>query len=248
MRYHGLLLAGGMGRRLRTVTEGVPKAMVKVGHRTLAEHNLSRLLDVGVEHVVIVVGPSAEGVVGLLAGGVHGDKIDFVRQEDPLGTAHAVVIAREALRSEPFVLCYADNYTPYRLHSLLGVHEKQKNTVTLALFHAEDPTRHGIMQVEGTRIVDIVERPIDPVGDLAFAGMGVFESDIYDAAEGVRQSESGEYYLTDALMDLVRAGKSVGFDILTCPRVNVNSPADLERAWYYELSLHPFAGTASEET
>jgi len=66
------------------------------------------------------------------------------------------------------------------------------------------------------------------------------ESDIYDAVENVRRSESGEYYLTDAVMDLVRAGKPVGFDVLSCMRVNINSPAELERAWNYVLA-HPTA-------
>jgi glucose-1-phosphate thymidylyltransferase len=230
MRYHGLLLAAGKGARLGSSSEAIPKALVRVGHETLIEHNLKRLVDAGLEHIVAVVGFQADAVVAHLAGSPHRDRVEFVRQEEPLGTGHAVAVSRGTLRSEPFVLCYGDNYTPYRLDALIRVHEEQRNAVTLALFHAEDPTRHGIMQVEGPRIVSIVERPKKPVGNLAFAGMGVFESDIYDAVQNVRQSDSGEYYLTDAIMDLVHAGRVVGFDVLSSWRVNVNSLADLERA------------------
>ncbi|KPL01469.1 MAG: hypothetical protein AMK75_04790 [Planctomycetes bacterium SM23_65] len=240
MRYHGLLLAAGKGTRLASKAEGIPKAVVKVGEETLVEQNLGRLAELGLEHIVVVVGYMAEVVIDHLADNPHREKVEFVRQEEALGTGHAVAISRGALHDEPFVLCYCDNFTPYRLPPLLEVHEDQHNTVTFALFRAEDPSRHGIMQVEGDRIVNIVERPTEPVGNLAFAGMGVFESDIYDAVENVRRSESGEYYLTDAVMDLVRAGKPVGFDVLSCMRVNINSPAELERAWNYVLA-HPTA-------
>jgi len=233
MRYHGLLLAAGKGKRLSSNAEGVCKALVKVGCETLVQHNLNRLVDVGLEHIIVVVGYQADAVIDHLTAGPHGQRLEFVRQEEALGTGHAVAISRQALKSEPFVLCYCDNYTPYRVGPLLTVHEEQKNTVTLALFHAKDPTRHGIIQVEGRRIVSVVERPTAPVGNLAFAGMGVFESDIFDTVEKVRRSDSGEYYLTDAVMNLVSAGHAVGFDVLSCFRVNVNSAADLESAWHH---------------
>ncbi|HUV38478.1 MAG TPA: sugar phosphate nucleotidyltransferase [Planctomycetota bacterium] len=233
MRYHGLLLAAGKGTRLGNHAEDVPKALVRVGDETLVEHNLNRLLALGLEHVVVVIGHLADRVVDHLADHPHRDRIEFVEQTEPLGTGHAVSICRDALRAEPFVLCYCDNFTPYRLDPLIREHETRHHVVTLALYHCTDPTRHGIAQVEDGRIVDMVERPEHPVGDLAFAGMGVFESEIYDAVAAVRRSASGEYYLTDAVMDLIRAGRTVGCDVLDCMRVNVNSRAELEAARDY---------------
>ena len=238
MRYHGLLLAAGRGTRLGEHADGVPKALVRVGEETLVGHNLTRLLNLGLEHVVIVVGYLAEMVVDALADHPQRDRITFVRQDEALGTGHAVGISREALGGEPFVLCYCDNYTPYRLDPLLAAHETQHNAVTFAVYACEDPRNHGIMQVEGDRVIDIVERPTDPIGNLAFAGMGVFESDVYDAVASVHRSDAGEYYLTDAVMDLIRAGRPVGYDVLRCVRVNVNSPAQLERAWNFVLAAN----------
>ena len=137
--------------------------------------------------------------------------------------------------SGPFLLAYCDNYTPYRLDPLIAAHESQGNVVTLACFRAEDPSRHGILQLSGSRVVNIVERPKEPAGNLAFAGMGAFEPDIYAAVDKVRRADSGEYYLTDAIMDLVREGKPVGVDVLDCFRVNINSPSELEKAWMFAL-------------
>jgi len=236
VRYRGLLLAAGRGTRLGEHANGVPKALVKVGDETLVEHNLRRLVALGLDHIVIVVGHLAERVVEALSHHPHRDRITFVHQDEALGTGHAVAISRDALADDPFVLCYCDNFTPYRLDPLVAVHESQHNVATLAVFHAEDPRNHGILQVEDTRVVDIIERPAHPVGDLAFAGMGVFEPDVYDAVAAVHRSASGEYYLTDAVMDLVKAGRPVGYDVLTCMRVNINSPAQLERAWDFILT------------
>jgi glucose-1-phosphate thymidylyltransferase len=115
----------------------------------------------------------------------------------------------------------------------MDVHLAQGNTVSFACFRAAEPSRHGIMEVKGDRIVRIVERPKEEMGNLAFAGMAVFETPIYDAVEKVRRSEKGEYYLTDAVMDLVKAGHRVGYDVLDVLRVNVNSPEELERAREY---------------
>jgi dTDP-glucose pyrophosphorylase len=235
MRYHGLLLAAGKGTRLGEHAEGAPKALVKIGPETLVEHNLRRLVELGLKRVVVVVGFMGDRVRAHLAQSPWRERIEFVEQTETLGTGHAVSISRAALRSEPFVLCYCDNFTPYRLDPLVRAHESQHNAVTLACFRAEDPSRHGILQLEGGRIVNIVERPKEPVGNLAFAGMGVFECDIYDAVEKVRRSDSGEYYLTDAVMDLIRDGRRAGVDVLDCFRVNINSPAELEKAWEFVL-------------
>jgi glucose-1-phosphate thymidylyltransferase len=227
---HGLLLAAGRGTRLSRGGNDVPKALVRVGDETLVEHNLRRLVEAGIEHVAVVVGHLAGMVVEHLDAGPYARCVEYVTQAEPLGTGHAVSISREALRGEPFVMCYCDNYTPYRLDALLAAHRRTASVATLAVFHAENPSSHGILQVEGERVVKVVERPREPVGDLAFAGMAVFEREIYDAAASVRRSDKGEYYLTDAVDDLVRAGRPVGYDVLDCLRININSPEQLDRA------------------
>ena len=237
MRYRGLLLAAGRGTRLAEKSDGAPKALVKVGSETLVDHNLRRLIEAGVERVVVVVGFMAERVKEHLARSPWAGRIDFVEQTETLGTGHAVAISRAALGGGPFLLCYCDNYTPYRLEPLVRSHESGGRVVTLACFKAEDPTRHGILQVEGGRVVNIVERPKTFIGDLAFAGMGAFEPEIFDAVDAVKRSAGGEYFLTDAIMDLVRAGvRPVGVDVLDCFRVNINSPIELEKAWVFALA------------
>ena len=225
----GLLLAAGQGKRIRGYSHH-PKALVPVSGRPLIEYNLDMMLSAGLDRIITVIGHRGEEVVDHLAGTPYAAHLEYVHQEQQLGTAHAVLIAREALRSQPFLLCYCDNFTGYDLSKLITKHEIGRKTITLGLFHALDPTRHGIMEVINGTVVSLEERPKHPKSDLAFAGMGCFESDIYEAAQKVHKSPKGEYYLTDAVMDLIRQGKPVGYAELDSYRVNINTPDDVKAA------------------
>lgn len=229
MALTGLLLAAGQGKRIQGYSNH-PKALVPVNGKPLIEYNLDMMLAAGIERIVIVTGHRGEEVVRYLAGTRYAPHLGYVHQQEQLGTGHAVKIAREVLEGKPFVLCYCDNFTGYDLGKLIGAHARGREAVTLALFHAADPTRHGIMEISDGRVVNLVERPEHPKSDLAFAGMGCFESDIYDAVNRVKVSSKGEYYLTDAVMDLIRQGKAVGYAELDSYRVNINTPEDVVAA------------------
>jgi glucose-1-phosphate thymidylyltransferase len=112
----------------------------------------------------------------------------------------------------------------------LREHQERKNTATLALFRAQEPKKHGIAETQGRKIVSIVEKPENPNGNLAFAGMAIFEPEIFPALEQVNLSCEGEYYLTDAINILIRQGKKVGYTVLSGGRVNVNNLKELEQA------------------
>ena len=229
MALSGLLLAAGQGKRIQGYSNH-PKALVPVHGRALIEYNLDMMLSVGIERIVTVIGHRGEEVVDYLAETPYAAHLEYVQQEERLGTAHAVRIAEEALGSEPFVLCYCDNFTGYDLDRLIRKHRQSDKVVTLALFHAANPTRHGIMEVMNGTVVSLEERPERPRSDLAFAGMACFEPDIYEAVRRVKISPKGEYYLTDAVMDLISQGKLVGYAELDCYRININTPADIKAA------------------
>lgn len=229
MALTGLLLAAGQGKRIRGYSDH-PKALVPVNGRPLIEYNLDMMLAAGISRIVTVIGHRGEEVIRHLSGTRYGPHLEYVSQEEQLGTAHAVRIAEPALGSGPFVLCYCDNFTGYDLSKLTARHLKERRVVTLALYHAPDPTHHGIMEVVNGNVVSLEERPVHPKSDLAFAGMGCFESDVYEAVRKVKMSPKGEYYLTDAVMDLIRQGKAVGYAELDCFRVNINTPEDVAAA------------------
>lgn len=240
MSLQGLLLAAGKGKRIQGYTDR-PKALVPVRGRALIEYNLELMLGAGVDRIVTVIGHRGDEVVEHLSHTPFAPHLVYVQQTEQLGTAHAVAIAQEALGSAPFLLCYCDNFTGYDLGKLVAKHRTGGKTVTLALFHAANPSRHGIMELVNGQVVNIEERPAHPKSDLAFAGMGCFEPDIYPAVRQVKVSAKGEYYLTDAVMDLIRQGRPVGYAELDSFRVNINTPEDVELVLTF-LREHPASG------
>lgn len=222
----GLLLAAGQGKRISGYSSH-PKALVPVNGKPLIEYNLDMMIAAGVERIVVVIGHRGEEVVKHLSGTAYAGRLEYVKQEKQLGTGDAVKIAQKALESKPFVLCYCDNFTGYELKKLISRHREGGKVVTLGLFHAANPSRHGIMEVVDGRVVNLEERPEHPKSDLAFAGIGCFEREIYEAVSQVKISAKGEYYLTDAVMDLIRQGKQVGYAEVDSYRVNINTPEDV---------------------
>jgi len=228
-RYKGLILAAGEGTRIVNDIP-LPKALIEINGETLLMHNMKRLLAADIREVVVAVGCRAEQVISFLLGQDLGINLRFVHQRERLGTAHAVKISKEILGDDPFVLIYVDNFTNYGLDHLIKEHEEIGNIATLALFRAPEPRKHGIAEIEDRRLLKIVEKPENPTSNLAFAGMAIFEKEIFSATQKVNLSPKGEYYLTDAINILAEEGHRVGFTILSRWRINVNTLDEFERA------------------
>jgi len=228
-KYKGLILAAGEG--IRIVKEiPLPKALLEINGETLLMHNIKKLLAVNIGEIVVAVGCRAQEIITFLLEQDLGLTLRFVHQKERLGTAHALKIAKEILGSHAFILIYGDNFTNYGLEHLIKEHEEMGNIATLALFRAQEPKKHGIAQIEHRRLVKIVEKPENPTSNLAFAGMAVFEKEIFPATQKVKLSPEGEYYLTDAINILTREGQRVGYTILSGWRVNVNTLEELRKA------------------
>ena len=236
-RYKGLILAAGEGKRI-SLDITLPKALLEINGETLLMHNLKKLLAANISEAVVAVGCKAAEVIRYSLEQDLSISLRFVHQTERLGTAHAVKAAKDILEDHPFILLYVDNFTDCGLESLLREHEERKNTATLALFRAEEPKKHGIAETQGRSVLKIVEKPEDPVTNLAFAGMAVFEKEIFPVLEEVKPSPKGEYYLTDAINILIRKGQKVGYTLLSGWRVNVNTLKEFKKA--QRLAAFPF--------
>ena len=190
-KYKGLILAAGEGTRIVNDIP-LPKALLEINGETLLMHNMRKLLAVNIREVVVAVGCRAQEVTRFLLEQELGINLRFVHQRERLGTAHAVKISKEILGDNPFVLIYVDNFTNYGLDHLIKEHEEIGNIATLALFRAPEPKKHGIAQIEDRRLLKIVEKPENPMSNLAFAGMAVFEKEIFPATRKVKLSPQGE--------------------------------------------------------
>ena len=223
-----VILAAGRGTRLHPLTATRPKVLVPIAGKPLLQHNIERVARSGVEDIIIVVGEDEEPIRRALRDGSHlGVRLRYVRQWEPLGTAHATRCALPLLDGDPFLLTFGDNMTPFDLGALLAQHDGEGHVATLCLKRAADPTRHGVVELRDHHVVGLEEKPEHPKSDLTMAGMYVFEPTVLEAASRTRLSDKGEYYIPDTIQLLIGEGHEVGYVECTDWRTNVNTPEEM---------------------
>ena len=180
-----MLLAAGLGTRLRPLTADRPKCMVLVGGREVILRNIDWLHSNGVDDIVINLHHHAETVVDTVGdGSALGVSVVYSREPELLGTAGGVLAARPLIGEETFLVVYADNLFDLRLGSLVAEHRASGATATMALLERDDVSSSGVaLMTEDGWITEFQEKP--RVGTershWVNAGLLVCEPTVYDA-------------------------------------------------------------------
>jgi len=172
-----VILVGGFGTRLRPLTERVPKAMLPIANRPFLEHQLEHLAAHGVDRVILSCGYQPDAIRAHF-----GDRVEYVVEDEPLGTGGAIAHAARGL-TETFVACNGDVLTDLDLTALAARHRERGARMTLALHPVEDPSRYGVVVTDAAGAVTrFVEKP--PPGtapsDTINAGTYVVEPDVLE--------------------------------------------------------------------
>ncbi|MCW5938264.1 MAG: NTP transferase domain-containing protein [Fimbriimonadaceae bacterium] len=206
----GVVLAAGKGTRLYPITKVVAKPLLPIANRMTLEYAFDRLKECGISEVCVVVGENEEQLRRALGdGSAFGLRLDYVRQPEAKGLAHAVGFAKDFVGGDDFVLylgdaMYGDSLKPHVDRF------KESGCANLNLVKpVDDPRRFGVANVDGERIVKLVEKPQNPESNLAMAGMYVFGPQIWDVLPGLQPSARGEYEITDAIQALIDRGETV---------------------------------------
>lgn len=231
----GVILAAGEGVRLLPLTSNRPKPMLPIAGKPLLQYNLDQLATAGVRRASVLISPRGDAIQRHFGHSHRGMRLDYLVQDEPRGTGHALRILRDAVGNEPFFCIFGDNITTWPVGRLEGSHLAMHAAATLALFHAKDPRRHGVVELDERVIRRIVERPEHPPSDLASAGMFIFEPVIFEALDHIEPTARGELELPDAVQHLISRGLTVTYEVLDEWRLNVNAPADLLEANHYML-------------
>lgn len=207
----GVILAAGKGTRLYPVTHVIAKPLLPMANRPTLHYAFDRLKELGITDICLVVGQSNEGQMraALGDGSEFGIKLTYVRQDDPKGLAHAVGFAKEFVGDDTFVLYLGDAV----YGSGFAEHAKKFTESGAANLNivkpVEDPRRFGVANVEGDRIVKLVEKPQNPESNLAMAGMYFFGPALWEVLPDLQPSARGEYEITDAIQMLIDRGHLV---------------------------------------
>jgi glucose-1-phosphate thymidylyltransferase len=206
-----LVLAGGSGRRLRPITTTWAKQLLPVANKPVLFYGLEALRDAGITETGLVVGetePAIRAAVG--DGSAFGLDVAYLRQEAPLGLAHAVLIARDYLGEDDFVMYLGDNFIVGGITSLVGEFRRSRPDAQIMLTQVPDPREFGVAELDETgEVVRLTEKPREPKSDLALVGVYIFTAAVHDAVRQLKPSWRGELEITEAIQWLVDHGRTV---------------------------------------
>jgi mannose-1-phosphate guanylyltransferase len=206
------LLAAGVGSRLRPITDTVPKCMVVIDERPLLDIWLEALAQAGADEVLINLHHLPNVVRSHLAARTAPPAVKTVHEPELLGSAGTLLANRKWIEGEEFFLaCYADNLTDFDLRSLVTAHRAHDALATLAVFHSDNPSAVGVVEVDQSgRVVGFTEKPSEPVSNLANAGMYAFQPGVLDEIDGMPPKDIG-YDLLPRLVGRARTVPVEGY-------------------------------------
>ncbi|MGI0067481.1 MAG: sugar phosphate nucleotidyltransferase [Thermoplasmata archaeon] len=206
-----LLLIGGLGTRLRPVTEAVPKQLIPIAGKPILYH-LFDLLPAGIEEVVLAMGYRAEQVAEYVRAHPPGFPVRSVVESAPLGSGGAMRFAGERI-SDPFYLLNTDVVAAADLPALEALRVKRSALGVMALASVEDTRPYGVAALDGDRITRFVEKP--PLGDAPSnwinAGISVWRREVLDAIPAERALSFEKEILPGLLDRGIYGHRLVGF-------------------------------------
>jgi glucose-1-phosphate thymidylyltransferase len=225
----GLILAGGAGTRLRPITHTSAKQLVPIANKPIIFYGIEQLAAAGIKDIGIVTGDTGSEIRAAVGDGSQfGVEVTYIEQDAPRGLAHCVLIARDFLGEDDFVVYLGDNMLQDDLRTFvdrfhaardrqpeLGEEAGATPEAQILLAHVDDPRNFGVVELDVRgEIVRLIEKPAVPPSDLALVGVYLFSAAIHEAVRSIEPSARGELEITDAIQRLLDEGYSVRHEIL----------------------------------
>jgi glucose-1-phosphate thymidylyltransferase len=212
-----LVLSGGAGSRLRPITHTSAKQLLPVANKPVLFYGLEAIGEAGITDVGIVVGetaPAIQQAVG--SGSAFGLEVTYIKQDAPRGLAHAVLIARDFLGDDDFVMYLGDNFIVGGIVSLVGEFKSGRPDAQIMLTGVPDPRQFGVAELDaGGEVVRLEEKPDRPKSDLALVGVYIFTPAVHEAVSHLKPSWRGELEITEAIQWLIDNGRTVRSTTIT---------------------------------
>ncbi|MFA5128163.1 MAG: nucleotidyltransferase family protein [Patescibacteria group bacterium] len=154
-----IILAGGLGTRLRPLTNDTPKPLLPIQGRPIMEHAILNLKRHGIEDVILSIGYLSEKIKNYFGAGEKlGVNLSYFVETEPLGTGGAIKSAAAGI-DEPVFVIWGDNLMDVNYTELMEVFLKYQKTLAMVLTPREDVEHFGVAKLEGDRVVAFVEKP-----------------------------------------------------------------------------------------
>ncbi len=271
--------AAGLGTRFLPATKAQPKEMLPLVDKPIIQYGVEEAVASGVENIIIVTGRGKNAIEDhfdvsieletFLEARGKADLIEeirkvsammnvsYVRQGEPLGLGHAVLVTRPLVGDEPFAVILADDVidaTPPALRQMIDVFDEVKDPVILVeRVPPEDVSAYGVIAYETVRpgvyrVTDLVEKPPrdQAPSDLAIIGRYILTPDIFDALEATRGDRMGEIQLTNGLKRLLQTRPIYACEVVGVRHDTGNKLGFLKAVVYFALRRPDLAGPFTE--
>ena len=205
-----LILSGGKGTRLRPITHTSAKQLVPIANKPILFYAVEAIVAAGITDIGIITGDTADEVEAAVGDGSRfGAQVTYIRQQQPLGLAHAVLTAREFLADDSFVMYLGDNLIRKGIIPIVDGFRHSKPDALILLARVPEPQHFGVAELTDGRVTRLVEKPAVPVSDLALVGVYLFNSSVFTAIGEIDYSARGELEITDAIQRMIDTGRRV---------------------------------------
>jgi bifunctional UDP-N-acetylglucosamine pyrophosphorylase/glucosamine-1-phosphate N-acetyltransferase len=215
-----VVLAAGLGKRLASITVDKPKVLVRIGDKSLIEHNLAKLHSLGITQIAVVVGFKGEMVRAIV-----GDAVTYYEQKERLGTAHAFMQAREFVDDPFFLGINGDMFFTDPLTEFISL-----KPPVIAVYHVEDSSRYGRFEIQRGRVASIKEKAAEARPGFINAGVYLFPKKIFQYIEKTPLSTRKEYEVTDTIQMMIDEGWEFKAYELKGFWKDIAYPSDIEEA------------------
>jgi len=216
VKVKGVILAGGLGKRLYPLTKITNKHLLPIYNRPMIYYPLETLIEAGIEDILIVTGGNNAGdFLRLLGNGSEfGLKhINYTYQQGEGGIADALALAEHFSKGEKIVVILGDNILEKGIKKGVEKFAKQGEGARIFLKEVDNPKEYGIAEIEEGRIINIVEKPLHPKSHYAVTGIYMYDNQAFDIIKPLTPSARGELEITDVNNIYIKQG-TMTYEIL----------------------------------
>jgi glucose-1-phosphate thymidylyltransferase len=196
----GVVLAGGLGTRLRPLTAITNKHLLPVYDQPMIYYPIQTLVNAGITDIMIVTGGNSAGdFLRLLGNGkAFGLKhINYTYQEGEGGIAEALSLVEHFASDDPVCVVLGDNIIEGNIRSAVRAYRHQGGGAKIILKKVPDPERFGVPELDGRDVLRIEEKPQHPRSEYAVVGIYMYDAGVYDIIRTLKPSGRGELEITD---------------------------------------------------
>lgn len=227
----GIVLAGGTGSRLFPLTKVTNKHLLPVARKPMIYHPITKLIEIGIQEILIVTGVEHMGdVVSLLGSGKNfGCRFTYKVQDEAGGIAQALGLAESFIDKDLICVILGDNVFEDNLKPFAENFAKQKKGAKVLIKEVSDPERFGVVELKDGKVVSIEEKPKEPKSKYAITGIYFYDHEVFSIIRGLKPSARGELEISDVNRAYLQKGR-LAYDVLSGWWTDAGTFESLERA------------------